>query len=201
MLASIHPLGERGRNARWATTVTAYLLGSSIGGAATGALLGRAGQAVESVVKWSGTTAAIAVVVLAICAAVLDLGLVGLRLPTPRRQVNEDWLHTYRGWVYGFGFGVQLGAGLVTTVATASVYLTMALAFLTRSWALGCAVGGAFGLVRGSTVLLVARVHRPTQLWAAHRRLQAWAAPVHRSCIALEVSVAAAAMVALVARG
>ena len=35
----------------------------------------------------------------------LDLGILGLRLPTTRRQVNEDWLGRYRGWVVGVGFG------------------------------------------------------------------------------------------------
>ena len=53
-----------------------------------------------------------------------DLRLGGLRLPGPRRQVDERWLHRYRGWVYGVGFGFQLGFGLLTVVTTSTVYLT-----------------------------------------------------------------------------
>lgn len=45
----------------------------------------------------------------------LDLGLGALRLPGPARQVDEDWLARYRGWVYGAGFGTQLGLGVVTS--------------------------------------------------------------------------------------
>ena len=40
MLASITPLGERGRGASWRRTVTAYVVASIVGGAAMGALLG-----------------------------------------------------------------------------------------------------------------------------------------------------------------
>ena len=40
MLASITPLGERGRNATWAITVTAFTVGATLAGAAVGALLG-----------------------------------------------------------------------------------------------------------------------------------------------------------------
>ena len=36
----------------------------------------------------------------------------GRRLPSWRRQVNEDWLVGYRPWVVGGGFGLQLGAGV-----------------------------------------------------------------------------------------
>jgi hypothetical protein len=38
MLSSISPLGERARATRWGTTVTAYLLGSLLGGLGLGAL-------------------------------------------------------------------------------------------------------------------------------------------------------------------
>ena len=36
-----------------------------------------------------------------------DVG--GFRLPSHTRQVNEAWLDEYRGWVYGGGFGWQIG--------------------------------------------------------------------------------------------
>ena len=40
MLTSITPLGERGRNRRWLSTVSWYVLGSTLGGALMGALAG-----------------------------------------------------------------------------------------------------------------------------------------------------------------
>jgi hypothetical protein len=174
MLASIHPLGERARQRRWATTVTAYMVGSVAAGAA-GALLALSPRAT-------------AAVVVALCAAGLafDLGLGGLRLPTVHRQVDKDWLDRYRGWVVGVGFGFQLGLGVVTIVTTAAVYLTFALALLTGSPLAGAAVGGTFGLARALAILGVARVRRPDQLRAVMRRLQAWAPLSQRAGVAVQ---------------
>ena len=55
--------------------------------------------------------------------------------------------------MYGLGFGVQLGLGVVTIVTTAAVYLTWVAAFLSGSVAVGAAVGAAFGLARAVPVL------------------------------------------------
>ena len=43
MLASITPLGERGRQRNWLPTAVAYAIGSVLGGAATGAVFGLIG--------------------------------------------------------------------------------------------------------------------------------------------------------------
>ena len=56
---------------------------------------------------------------LAIAAGILDLSR--LTPWTPRRQVNEDWIGRYRGWVYGAGFGAQLGLGFAVFVMTCAV--------------------------------------------------------------------------------
>ena len=42
----------------------------------------------------------------------------GFRLPVHYRQVNERWLDQFRPWVYGAGFGWQIGAGLATYIKT-----------------------------------------------------------------------------------
>jgi sulfite exporter TauE/SafE len=81
----------------------------------------------------------------------------------------------YRGWVYGAGFGLQLGTGVVTIVTTAAVYATFALATLSGSAAAGALIGAIFGLVRGGTLLLTADLHTPAQVRALHRRVAATA--------------------------
>lgn len=180
MLASIHPLGERARHNRWAGTAASYVIGSGAGGAALGATAGGLGQLVGRAVMAgtgpggrSAAAVALAVAILGAVAGALDLGLGGVELPTLRRQVNEDWLHRYRGWVYGLGYGFQLGLGVVTIVTSAAVYLTFALALLTGSPAAGAAVGVTFGLVRAAPVLAGARVRRAEDLRSRHRRLHA----------------------------
>jgi hypothetical protein len=174
MLTSITPLGERSRGSRWAVTMSAFMVGAACGGTALGALLGLLGSALVS----SGP-ASLALGILAIALALglaLDGRIGGLRLPTVHRQVNEGWLHAYRGWVYGLGFGVQLGLGVVTIVTTSAVYVTFLAAFLSASPLGGAIVGGTFGLLRAATVLPAGRVREPAQLAALGARLRRWGA-------------------------
>jgi hypothetical protein len=174
MLGSITPLGERSRNRRWWVTVGAYLVGSTLGGALIGAALGQLGAIFPAA---DGRAIALRLGVLAAAAAAglaFDLELGGLRLPTVRRQVNQDWIVHYRGWVYGLGFGFQLGLGVVTVVTTSTVYVMLLAAFLSGSAAAGAAIAGAFGLLRASALLSVAGVRRPEQLGRVNALLRRW---------------------------
>lgn len=166
MLASIHPLGERGRGQNFTITVTAYTLGSSVAAAALGGLLGLLGRAV--IADADGVRAGIFAAA-AVIAVVLDRA--GRPIPSWHRQVNEDWLADYRGWVYGLGFGVQLGVGVVTIVTTASVYLTWIGAFAVAHPGAGALVGFAFGLARSVPVLTAGSARHPEQVSARVRRL------------------------------
>lgn len=159
MLASIHPLGERAKHNRWAVTVAFYLFGSIAAGTLLGAALGTLGLHAGPAI----------IAALCLVAALVDAS--GRRPPSWRRQVNEDWLHRYRGWAYGVGFGFQLGLGVVTIVTTAAVYLAFTLAALSGSPASGALIGAAFGLSRAVPVLLVSRMARPDKLRAFHGRL------------------------------
>jgi hypothetical protein len=194
MLASIHPLGERARGRRWGITVSAFVAGAGAAGATAGGLLGLAGTTVR---HHAGVPLAVgSVVLVGLTGIALDLGLAGIRLPTVRRQVNEDWLRRYRGGVYGFGFGVQLGLGVATIVTTAAVYLTFVLAFFAGSAWGGLAIGATFGLVRGASLLVAAGVETPWELSALHRRLQRWAPFSRRVTVATQVAVVAAWLIA-----
>jgi|SRR5579884_844008 len=171
MLASITPLGERGRQSRWGLTMTAFALAAGAAGAAAGALAGAlGGLAIGPVLGTRGRLAMLALALLA--AALVDL-LPGAA-PGPRRQVNERWLDEFRGWVYGAGFGAQLGLGATTVVASAATYVALVAAALSASPASGALIVGGFGAVRGLTPLLAARVHTPGALLELHRRFAAW---------------------------
>jgi hypothetical protein len=168
MLASITPLGERGRQSRWTVTVGAFVIGGVAGGAALGALAGGLGG-----IALPGSLGAPARLGVLALLALLALAVDARAdpAPGPRRQVNEHWLHRYRGWVYGFGFGAQLGFGLATVVSSAATYVALAAAFLTGSPADGGLIVGCFGLVRGLTPLAGARIDRLERLVAFHARL------------------------------
>ena len=203
MLSSIHPLGERARGNRWGITAAAYVSASLAGGALIGAAAGMVGWVGAQVVRPGPAAVAWLLAGGCLLAALFDIQALPLALPTVRRQVNEDWLHRYRGGVYGAGFGFQLGAGVATIVTTAGVYLTLFVAVLAGLQAghggaapavlAGSLVGGTFGLVRALPVLLVARVRSPAQLRSAHRVMGA------RAALARWATVAGLAGVALVA--
>lgn len=171
MLSSITPLGERSRNNRWGVTVAWYMAGSLLGGLSFGAALGGLGAAARSV-WWPERTPFLLIVGAVLVAALLmDLG-VGGELPSVHRQVNEDWLSLYRSWVYGGGFGYQLGLGVVTIVPTAGTYVAYAMAFLSGSLAGGALIGGVFGLTRALPILTVAHADDPRKLRSFHRAMQ-----------------------------
>jgi hypothetical protein len=168
MLASITPLGERGRQSHWTITVTAFLVGAVAAAATAGAVLGLAG-----LVLVSGVPAGIRLAGLAgalVVAAIVDAR--PDRVPGPRRQVDERWLDRYRGWVYGLGYGAQLGAALATVVTSAATYAALLAAFLTADPGRGALVMGVYGAIRGLTPLTAARVRTPDQLLVFHARLE-----------------------------
>ena len=180
MLTSISPLGERARGNRWTVTVTLYVVASVLGGLTTGALLGFAGSFLD----------ASAWVAAAVCAVAALLDLVR-RLPTIRRQVDEDWLTRYRGWVYGVGYGYQLGLGVVTRVTSAATYAMLGLCLLSGSTAAGLAIGGCFGLARALPILALRGAQTPDRLREIAARLEGLAADAGR---ATTVVLAAAAV-------
>ncbi|MGA2928047.1 MAG: hypothetical protein ABSG43_19040, partial [Solirubrobacteraceae bacterium] len=100
MLASITPLGERGRQAHWGITLTVFALAASGAGLLAGLLAGSIGAAVTDGLGVHPRFALLGAAALA--AVVLDAGVRGV--PGPRRQVDERWLDEYRGWVYGLGY-------------------------------------------------------------------------------------------------
>jgi MFS family permease len=203
MLGSITPLGERGRGARWGLTVGAYILGSSAGGAVLGGVLGwlgalvlgdlaaPTGPGIHPLLLWLAGLFALA--------AAVDAGLLRARLPSVRRQVNEDWLLRYRGWVYGVAFGFQLGLGMVTIVSSAAVYLAFLGAFLSSSILTGALIGVGFGLLRALPLLGAARVRFPDQLGELDGRLSRWDRPARLVTLAGEGVLAVAATAAALA--
>ena len=182
MLASITPLGERGRRSKWWVTVTAFLIGATAAAAGAGALLGALGAVVLP------GRPGIGVLVAAIGVAIVLDGL-PVAVPGPRRQVDERWLDRYRGWVYGAGYGAQLGVGVTTIVSSAATYVALLAAFLTASAAAGAIVLGCFGLVRGLTPLAAAGVRSPRQLLEFHRALARWRAPARWGAVATQAGM------------
>ena len=168
MLSTVTPVAERARGHRFWVTASWFVIGATLGGATLGF-----GAALLALIPMSsGAATALAGVVVAIALA-SDLGLFGFRLPGHTRQVNEDWLADFRPWVYGLGFGWQIGVGLATYIMTAAVYAMFVLAALTGEPLVAFALMTLFGFVRGLAVFLGARLTDPARVFAFHRRFDA----------------------------
>jgi hypothetical protein len=185
MLSTITPMTERSRGHRYGVTATWFVLGALVGGAT----LGGVSAAVAAGVHASGASTTLRLGIagtLALLAASIDAGSFGVRPPFFKRQVNDDWLRQYRPWVYGAGFGWQIGVGVATYIMTAGVLLTAALAALAASASLALAIGLLFGLLRGSAVFFSARATTPEGLRSLHARFDALESPVRLAVTAVE---------------
>jgi hypothetical protein len=194
MLASINPLGERARNQRYAITVTAFTLGATVAAASFGAVLGAIGAFARADVA-----AVLFVALLAFLGAWIDVPSTRVRVPGPRRQVNENWLTAYRGWVYGLGFGAQLGVGLATIVATSLTWLALVCAAVSGSAVGGMLIGATFGVVRGAMILMTASVDDAGELRARMRRVDTMKPRVELFMPVLQVCIGAGLIGVLVA--
>jgi hypothetical protein len=199
MLSSITPLGERGRGNRWALTVSAYMVGSTAGGCLLGAFLGSLGVVLRIIARPSSSFVWCSVAAICLLAGIGEV-LPRLRITTTRRQVNEDWLDSYRGWVYGLGFGFQLGMGIVTIVTSVAVFAMMAVAVLSGSLAGGIVIGVTFGIVRALPIAAFSRVTDPSALQRRHRLLHAWAPRARVVAAGVLSAVAVAALVTATTR-
>lgn len=171
MLASITRLGEAGKHQRYWITFTALLLGCVTAGIVTGGGLGAIGG---WVLGPPATTSALVLAAFTAAVVALESGRLPWGLPTTRRQVNADWLDRYRGVVYGFGFGAQLGTGVATIVTSAGVLACLLAALLSGSVLVGAVLGGTLGLIRGLSALPGAMVRTPADFGRIQRALYAW---------------------------
>jgi hypothetical protein len=191
MLSTITPLAERARGHRYRTTVAWFVTGSVVGGTTLGLCMALLAVGVRATGASTSVLVAVACVA-SVVAAAAEAGFAGLRLPVHRRQVNERWLDQFRPWVYGAGFGWQIGTGVVTYIKTTAVYLMIVLAALTTDPWVALGVGALFGTVRGLAVLLGRRITSSSALAEFHRRFSDFAP------VALRITIAAELVVALV---
>jgi MFS family permease len=166
MLASLTPFAEAGRGNRWTITATSFSIGAVTAGACGGLIWSGLGSLLPNG-EWR-TIGAAAVVAIAL---VIDATPLRKRLPLTKRQVNEDWMVTYRGWVYGTGFGAQLGLGFITLVGCAAIYATFLIELLSGRLLAGLVIGATFGAAKAASLLPAGRARDRQSIVALHRRL------------------------------
>lgn len=196
MLSTLTPLGERGRGHSYRPAAAWFIAGAIAGGLCLGAAVAGLAALVAATGLPAAARAAAALVAatIALCS---DSPTVPIEVPIHRRQVNERWLDHYRTWVYGAGFGWQIGTGLATYVTSAGVYLMIALAALTGAPWVALAIGAIHGTARGMGVLVSARVKTPDDLLLLHRHISSLAPAAQCAVLVAESAVIAAAVAML----
>jgi hypothetical protein len=192
MLSQLNPLAEGSRGQRFRITATWFVLGALVGAAMLGAAMAGLAAAVEGADLTLDAALGIAGAV-ALVGAAVDARLLPWSPPFIRRQVNETWLPHYRGWVYGFGFGWQIGTGLTTYVMTAAVFGMIVLGALVASPWTAFGIAMAFGVVRGAAVFITDRCTTFERLAAFHRRFDVVGVVVRRVVIGVQAAVGVAA--------
>ncbi|MEO8693962.1 MAG: hypothetical protein ABI658_10630 [Acidimicrobiales bacterium] len=192
MLSQINPVAEAGRGRRFRRTAGWFITGAVLGGLTLGGVAAALAAIVDATALGHRRALAVAAVA-ALAAAAVDSRVFGFGPPFIRRQVNEDWLSKYRPWVYGGGFGWQIGVGFTTYVMTAAVPLLVVFATLSaRPW-VALILGGLFGLARGLTVLLSAPLRTQSDLYAFHRRFAEGGEFTRQAVIVTQLAVAVCA--------
>jgi hypothetical protein len=111
--------------------------------------------------------------------------------------VERTWLDRYRSWIYGVGFGWQLGVGVATYVMSASVYLMVVAAAATGEPLLAMMIVTLFGFLRGLAVLPAAGVETPADLGKLHRLIERFRPLSRTIAVVTQIGVLAAAATVL----
>lgn len=198
MLSTITPFAERSRGHRYPVTASWFVAGSVLGGLTLGGLgAGLAAAVAATGVSPDSAWLAGMVALAAGVTAAIDGDVFGRLIPIWRRQVNDQWLARYRSWVYGVGFGWQIGVGVATYIMTAAVFLLVVMAATSVSPVAALALCVLFGLARGLAVLLTAKADNPARLRALHQRFDAAGSAVRLAVIAVQAGVAVVALAVL----
>lgn len=167
MLTSISPVGEATRGQRWWLTAVAYLVGAVLGGSLLGLALGSLGRATLAGLEEPTRLGILAVAI--VVAGALEAR--DVTLPSWQRQVDERWLDRYRGWVYGLGFGFQLGTGVMTIASSNLLHAMLLALLLIAEPAAGTLVGLGYGTARALPLLASGLARSPAALRTVMRRL------------------------------
>lgn len=136
----------------WGLIAGPYVVGSIIGGAATGTLVGGTGMVLRSSASDDAVLLAIFALVCLI-AIMRDLLRPACFLPSLQRQVPVRWRANLPLGYATFLYGVQLGLGWATHVYFGSYYILLSVIFLEGSAKYGLLIHATYGLARSAAIL------------------------------------------------
>jgi len=168
MVETITPVVHGGRAGRWAGSVSLHVTGAVASAAAFGAILGAAGSLLGA--PWGGG-GALLVALAASLYLLREAGVVSVPVPQLRRQVPQWWRTFFSLPVAAFLYGAGLGVGFLTYLTHGTLVVVAVAAAASGRPLVGAALVAPFGVARGLSVLVAARVRRPEEGSAMVARL------------------------------
>lgn len=150
MVETITPAGCGSRRAH-RTALALFAVGAVGASALVGALLGALGAPID------GPAALGTVAIVALLAALREMGVLRLRVPEMRRQVPERWRREWPPWRWSLGYGAGLGAGVFTHQPVATFWVAAAGALAIGDPLVSALCLAPFGAGRALMVALPAR--------------------------------------------
>lgn len=152
MVTTIAPAVFAGNRKKWTMAAVIFVAGGALGGAATGMALSGIGQ-VTFATGSMRRAAWLMLVVGALGYAFHERGFWQLPVPSLHRQVPRGWRSRFPLPVVALLYSVDLGAGILTQITTASLYvLCLALVALGEP-VKGILLMGCYGMVRSLTTM------------------------------------------------
>jgi hypothetical protein len=96
----------------------------------------------------------VAAIVVSVIAVLCEVGGSANLLPQRTQQVPRGWILWPRREATAIGFGLILGAGVLTPIRFASAYVLGAVLILAPTPGLAAIVGGVYGAGRGAALVL-----------------------------------------------
>jgi hypothetical protein len=167
MVETITPVVHGGSRTRWALAVVLHTAAAAAVAASFGGLLGAAGALLGA--PW-GNGGGLVVAAGAAWAFAHEAFGVPFPVPQLRRQVPEWWRTFFSPFASAALYGAGLGIGFFTYLLHATLVVVALAALASGRPGFGAAVVGAFGLVRGLTVLAAVRGAEAVHALAAFAR-------------------------------
>ena len=140
-----------GHRTGWLANVVAYVSAGAVASIAVGLALGLLGLVL--VPAGLRGESLVLVVLLAVFAAAGDLGVIGWRLPQPKRQTRREWGFMFRPPIPAVLWGLGLGATGATVFTFSGTWLVLILPVALAEPAFGAAMLLAHWLGRAAPIL------------------------------------------------
>lgn len=151
MVETIAPVVHGGRNRSYWRSYALYLGGTTLSGAAFGALLGALGSVLAA--PW-GRAGAIALAAIALLYSARELLRLPIPLPDLDRQVPDWWRTFFSKETAAFLYGIGLGIGILTFLSFGTYVAIIVASVASGDPLAGALLCGLFGLARGLSILV-----------------------------------------------